>query len=112
MYLESRDQKYDATGLFWSLVIGRAAAKGSLTPFTHTFIVPVRGLTNEIYLPSGEIWAPAYSGLPKSTSRSISGGICAAAVPTAAQVSRAIARRVFIIVPEERGLVLEKQYGY
>src|SRR5690606_40441102 len=52
---------------------------GSSTPLTHTFIVPLKGLTNEMYFPSGEIWAPAYSGFPKNTSRSMSGGNCAVA---------------------------------
>jgi ribosomal-protein-alanine N-acetyltransferase len=33
-----------------------------------------------MYFPSGEIWAPAYSGFPKISSRSITGGNCADAL--------------------------------
>src|SRR5512146_1163208 len=36
--------------------------------------VSFQGLRKEMYLPSGEICAPAISGLPKKSSRSMSGG--------------------------------------
>src|ERR1051325_11110879 len=39
--------------------------------------VPLNGLTKAMYVPSGEIWAPAISGSPKNASRSITGGVCA-----------------------------------
>src|SRR2546423_11646189 len=103
MYFESRDQKYVATGRFWSLVIGRADAKGSLTAFTQTFMVPVSGLIKEMYLPSGEIWAPAYSGFPKKTSRSTSAGCCAAAVETATHANSAMDSRVLIFFVRTSG---------
>src|SRR5262245_36742834 len=36
--------------------------------------VSFQGLRKATYLPSGESWAPAISGLPKNSSRSMSGG--------------------------------------
>src|SRR5215813_10447821 len=49
---------------------------------------------NEIYLPSGEIWAPAYSGLPKINSRSINAGGCANTEPARTIADREIARKI------------------
>jgi hypothetical protein len=36
--------------------------------------VPLNGLRNAMYWPSGEIWPPAISGSPKKSSRSLIGG--------------------------------------
>src|SRR2546423_6285954 len=67
-------QKYCVTGLLVSLVISLAAVHESLTRFTQMLRVSLYGLRKEMYLPSGDIWAPEISGLPKNSSRSMSGG--------------------------------------
>src|SRR5690349_22539420 len=75
-------QKYCVTGRFVSLVMSLAAVQGSLTRFTQMLRVSLYGLRNEMYLPSGDICAPEISGLPKNSSRSMSGGslpLCAGA---------------------------------
>src|SRR6185503_5105705 len=64
-------------GRFVSAVIGFALSKGSAVFFTHTLRVPLNGFTNAMKAPSGEICAPAISGSPKKSSRSIIGGLCA-----------------------------------
>src|SRR5258708_29482332 len=69
-------------GRCFSAVSGRALSNGSETPLTQTLRTSFSGFKKEIYLPSGEIWAPAYSGLPKNTSRSMRAGCCAAAEKT------------------------------
>src|SRR5215213_8498369 len=77
MYLPSRDQKYVGIGRLVSAVIGFALANGSPVFFTQILRVPLNGLTNAMNAPSGEICAPAISGSPKNSSRSIMGGLCA-----------------------------------
>src|SRR5689334_3493221 len=75
-------QKYCVTGRLVSLVMSLAAVQGSLTRFTQMLRVSLYGLRNEMYLPSGDICAPEISGLPKNSSRSMSGGslpLCAGA---------------------------------
>src|SRR3954467_12406031 len=74
MYFPSLLQKYWVTGRLMSLVISFAAVHGSLTPFTQMLRVSLYGLRNEMYFPSGDICAPEISGLPKNSSRSMSGG--------------------------------------
>src|ERR1700734_3102885 len=74
MYLLSRVKKYPATGRLLSVVISRAALNGSPTAFTYTLRVSFHGFRNAMYWPLGEICAPAISGFPKRSSRSISGG--------------------------------------
>src|SRR3954471_21986716 len=74
MYFPSLLQKYWVTGRLVSLVISLAADHGAVTGFTQTLRVSLYGLRNEMNFPSGEIWAPEISGLPKKSSRSISGG--------------------------------------
>src|SRR6185369_5334721 len=74
MYFPSLLQKYWVTGRFVSLVISFAEVHGASTGFTQTFRVSLYGLRNEMYFPSGEICAPEISGLPKKSSRSMSGG--------------------------------------
>src|ERR1041384_535412 len=74
MYFPSLLQKYWVTGRLVSLVISLAAVHGSLTPFTQTLRVSLYGFRKEMYLPSGDIWAPEISGLPKNSSRSMIGG--------------------------------------
>src|SRR5687768_2645728 len=63
------------------------AAEGSLRGPTHTFSTPSLGAMNDTYLPSGETRAWAFSGLPNSAERGITGtpatasaavGVCAA----------------------------------
>src|ERR1044072_5406672 len=77
MYLPSRDQKKVGIGRFVSAVSGFALLNGSAVFFTQTLRVPLNGLINAMNAPSGEIWAPAISGSPKNSSRSIIGGLCA-----------------------------------
>jgi hypothetical protein len=72
--LLSRLQKNPGIGRFVSAVIRFAAVNGSETPFTQRFIVPFHGLRNAMWRPSGEIVPVAISGLPKNSSRSMSGG--------------------------------------
>src|SRR5690348_5395139 len=82
MYLPSLLQKYWVTGRLVSLVISFAAVHGSPTALTQIFRVSLYGLRKEMYLPSGDICAPDISGLPKNSSRSMSGGsfpLCAVA---------------------------------
>src|SRR2546423_1840819 len=67
-------QKYCVTDRLVSLVMSLDAVHGSLTRFTQMLRVSLYGLRNEMYLPSGDIWAPEISGLPKNSSRSMSGG--------------------------------------
>src|SRR5689334_12587511 len=55
-----------------SLVTG-LAAEGSLRGPTHTLSTPSLGATNDTYLPSGERRACAFSGLPNSAERGITG---------------------------------------
>jgi hypothetical protein len=74
MYLLSRLQKNAGIGRRVSAVSRFACANGSATPFTQMFIVPFHGLRNAMYRPSGEIVPVAISGLPKNSSRSMSGG--------------------------------------
>src|SRR6185503_20414275 len=64
-------------GRLVSAVIGFALANGSAVFFTQTLRVPWNGLIKAMNAPSGEIWAPAISGSPKKSSRSIRGGLCA-----------------------------------
>src|SRR5579883_2188640 len=61
-------------GRLVSVVRRRAALKGSLVFFTQILRVSFHGLINATYWPSGESCAPVISGLPKSSSRSMSGG--------------------------------------
>src|SRR5438034_11635025 len=61
-------------GRFVSAVIGRAASKLSPVFFTQMLRVPLYGFRNDRNCPSGEIWAPAISGSPKKSSRSMIGG--------------------------------------
>src|SRR5882724_12614777 len=75
MYLPSRLQKYAGIGRVVSAVIGLAESKGASVRLTQTLRVPLNGLTKAMNLPSGETCAPAISGSPKNTSRSISGGM-------------------------------------
>src|ERR1700735_1843502 len=74
MYLPSRVQKNPAIGRLVSVVSSRAASNGSFTPFTYTLRVSFHGFWNATYFPSGESSAPAISGLPKISSRSMIGG--------------------------------------
>src|SRR5687767_15526238 len=76
MYLPSRDQKYAGIGRL-SAVIGLAFANGSAVFLTQMLREPLNGLIKAMNAPSGEIWAPAISGSPKKSSRSIRGGLCA-----------------------------------
>src|SRR6185295_8771063 len=64
-------------GRLVSAVIGFALVNGSAVFFTQTLRVPLNGLRNAMNAPSGEICAPAISGSPKKSSRSIIGGLCA-----------------------------------
>src|SRR6185436_19716386 len=73
MYLLSRLHRYAGIGRFGSLVTRCALSNGSAAFFTQTFRVSFHGLRNAMYCPSGEICAPAISGLPKKSSRSIRG---------------------------------------
>src|SRR6185437_11151496 len=77
MYLPSRDQKKPGIGRLVSAVIGFALVNGSAVFFTQMFRVPLNGLRNAMSAPSGEICAPAISGSPNKSSRSIMGGLCA-----------------------------------
>src|SRR4026209_2998255 len=94
MYLPSRLQKYWLTGRLLSAVRGLAASNGSSVRLTQILRVPLKGFTNAMNFPSGEIWAPEISGSPKNNSRSIKGGapFCAETLREAADVSRAIHR--------------------
>src|SRR5438128_12515514 len=74
MYLLSRLQKYAGMGRVVSAVIGFAESNGASVVLTQTLRVPLKGLTNAMNLPSGDIWAPEISGSPKNSSRSIRGG--------------------------------------
>src|SRR5882724_5959614 len=74
MYLASRLQRYPPMGRLVSVVSSRAALNGSSAFLTQTLRVSFQGLRNAMYLPSGEIWAPAISGFPNRSSRSIRGG--------------------------------------
>src|SRR3954449_5775736 len=74
MDLASRVQKKPAMGRLVSVVSRRAEANGSATFFTQTFRVSFHGFRNATYLPSGDSCAPAISGLPNRSSRSINGG--------------------------------------
>src|SRR5687767_7162043 len=76
----SRLQKKAGMGRLLSAVTRRAEVYGSPTFFTHTLRVSFQGFRKAMYLPSGEICAPAISGLPKNSSRSSSGGSPAAAL--------------------------------
>src|SRR5688572_15272220 len=49
------------------------AADGSLRGPTHTFRTPSFGAMNDTYLPSGEIRACVFSGLPNNAERGITG---------------------------------------
>src|SRR6185369_9647722 len=89
MYLPSRDQKYWGMGRLVSAVTGFALANGSAVFFTQTLRVPLNGLIKAMYAPSGEIWAPAISGSPKNSSRSIIGGPCAHTGAARVMMSRA-----------------------
>src|ERR1700757_144738 len=80
MYFESRLQKYCRTGRVVSLLIGRAALKGSPAFFTQMLRVPLYGFQNERYCPSGAICAPPIGISPKNAARSIIGG-CSALTP-------------------------------
>src|SRR6266480_6096683 len=82
MYLPSRLQKYCEIGRLLSAVMGFAASKGSSVRLTQTLRVPLKGFTNAMNFPSGEICAPEISGSPKNSSRSIIGG-CVPACPRA-----------------------------
>src|SRR4029078_844855 len=75
MYFPSLLQKYWVTGRLVSLVISFAAEYGSSTRLTQTLRVSLYGLRKEMYRPSGEIWAPEISGLPKTRSWSMRGAI-------------------------------------
>src|SRR6185369_2849594 len=77
MYLPSRDQKKPGIGRLVSAVIGFALVNGSAVFFTQMLRVPLNGLRNAMNAPSGEICAPAISGSPKNSSRSMIGGLCA-----------------------------------
>src|SRR5580698_9288819 len=102
MYLLSCVQKNPATGRLLSVVINRAALKGSLTPFTYTFRVSFQGFKNAIYWPFGDNSAAAISGLPKITSRSISGGrpadfvSCAPAAKTSGKRHNKTRKKLFM----------------
>src|SRR5260370_39874280 len=74
MYLPARVQRNVGIGRLVSVVRRRAAEKGSSVFFTQMLRVSFHGFWNAMYLPSGEICAPEISGLPKRSSRSISGG--------------------------------------
>src|SRR5215204_2795542 len=74
MKRESRLQKKFGIGRADSFVSTRARSNGAAASFSQIFIVPLYGLRKAMNLPSGEIRAPVISGLPKNTSRSISGG--------------------------------------
>src|SRR5688500_3822646 len=74
MKRESRLQKKLEIGRAVSFVSTRARSNGSSTPFNQIFIVPLYGFRKAMNFPSGEIRALAISGLPKNTSRSITGG--------------------------------------
>src|SRR2546425_2115128 len=74
MNLASRLQKYVEIGRLVSAVIAFAWSNGSFVPFTQMLRVPLNGLRNAMYWPSGEICAPAISGSPKKRSRSMIGG--------------------------------------
>src|SRR6185436_15270561 len=80
MYLLSRLHRYAGIGRFGSLVTRCALSNGSAAFFTQTFRVSFHGLRNAMYCPSGEICAPAISGLPKKSSLSLSGGCAASAL--------------------------------
>src|SRR4029078_5081062 len=92
MYFPSLLQKYWVTGRLVSLVISFAAEYGSSTRLTQTLRVSLYGLRKEMYRPSGEIWAPEISGLPKNSSRSMSGG----SLPFCAELSVGAVKRVAI----------------
>src|SRR4051794_31362687 len=64
-------------GRLVSFVIGFAALNGSSVRFIHILRVPLSGLRNPMYFPSGESWAPLISGSPKNRSRSRTGDCCA-----------------------------------
>ncbi len=81
MYFESRLQKYCRTGRVVSLLIGRAALKGSPAFFTQMLRVPLYGFKNERYCPSGDICAPPIWISPKKAARSIIGGCSPTAAP-------------------------------
>src|SRR5215510_8419776 len=74
MYLLSRLQKKPGIGRFVSAVTSRAALKGSLVFLTQTFRVSLYGFRNATYVPSGDNSAPAISGFPNNSSRSMIGG--------------------------------------
>ena len=61
---------------------------GSAVFFTQTLRVPLNGLINAMNAPSGEICAPAISGSPKNSSRSIIGGLCAHTGAASATINR------------------------
>src|SRR5687767_2537774 len=87
MYLPSRDQKYAGIGRL-SAVIGLAFANGSAVFLTQMLREPLNGLMKAMNAPSGEICAPAISGSPKKSSRSISGGCCAHTGAASARIIR------------------------
>src|SRR6185369_1113554 len=106
MYLPSRDQKNVGIGRLVSAVIGFALLKGSPVFFTQTLRVPLNGLMKAMNAPSGEIWAPAISGSPKKSSRSISGGLCAHT--DAARVMMSSAESISKPIIERRGRPVER----
>src|SRR5437899_4891399 len=81
----SRLQKYWLIGRLVSAVIGRALSNASSARFTQMLRVPLNGFRNEMNRPSGEICAPAISGSPKKSSRSMIGGTPLAAVCACAE---------------------------
>src|SRR6185369_13634293 len=76
-------------GRLVSAVMGLALVNGSDVFFTQTLRVPLKGLRKAMKAPSGEIWAPAISGSPKKSSRSITGGLCAHTGAASAMSNRA-----------------------
>src|ERR1700683_5437076 len=74
MYLPSRVHRNPATGRAVSEVMRRAELNGSAVWLTQMLRVTFQGLTNAMYLPSGESWAPDISGSPNKSSRSMIGG--------------------------------------
>src|ERR1039458_2472794 len=85
-----------ATGRLASVVNSRAALNGSAAFLTQILRVLFHGFKKARYFPSGEICAPAISGLPNSSSRSISGGNPCAGSETA-DASSDIARIIRVM---------------
>src|ERR1019366_3212260 len=95
-YLPSHVHPYPATGRLASVVNSRAALNGSAAFLTQILRVLFHGFKKARYFPSGEICAPAISGLPNSSSRSISGGDPCAGSETA-DASSDIARIIRVM---------------